>query len=301
MTTFAPVFAVVGWMLPPFLYVLPFLILRELWKASDPGTPVADEGWRRRPVTPLLHRLVHRLRHRPSRPAGGHRLCDGQVTARWRRQRSQQHSRHRRSARRFGLVHRRRRCGDRRRRGDLDHVRQTTDRPTRPIDGRNLIGSEAAWGSPTSSISFVMPRPANVASGTGDDRDRPLSKRGWRQSEAVAKRLAKHGATALYSSGYIRCVQTLEPLGKLIGADVQAEPTLARVRTVRAGARIARRGRERCGAVQPRRHHPGHDPGASATRHGDRQHLPTGASRASGCFTARDTKITKGKVWPAPC
>ncbi|MGB3733374.1 MAG: DUF4328 domain-containing protein [Ilumatobacter sp.] len=54
MTTFAPVFAVVGWMLPPFLYVLPFLILRELWKASDPGTPVADEGWRRRPVTPLL-------------------------------------------------------------------------------------------------------------------------------------------------------------------------------------------------------------------------------------------------------
>ena len=61
---------------------------------------------------------------------------------------------------------------------------------------------------------------------TEADIERPLSKRGWRQSEAVAKRLAKKGATALYSSAYVRCVQTLEPLGRLIGAEVRIEPRL---------------------------------------------------------------------------
>lgn len=60
----------------------------------------------------------------------------------------------------------------------------------------------------------------------GDDVERPLSKKGWRQSEAIAKRLKKHGATALYSSSYVRCMQTLEPISKLIGQPVQAEKRL---------------------------------------------------------------------------
>ena len=35
-TTWSPLFAIFGWMLPPFvLYVIPFLMFRELWKASD--------------------------------------------------------------------------------------------------------------------------------------------------------------------------------------------------------------------------------------------------------------------------
>lgn len=54
-TTFAPVFAVVGWVLPPFLFVLPLLVLRELWKASAPGTEAEHGGWRSGPVTPLLY------------------------------------------------------------------------------------------------------------------------------------------------------------------------------------------------------------------------------------------------------
>lgn len=54
-TTFSPVFAIVGWLLPPFLFVLPLLVLRELWKASDPTTPAGNEGWRTRSVDPLLY------------------------------------------------------------------------------------------------------------------------------------------------------------------------------------------------------------------------------------------------------
>ena len=54
-TTFAPVFAILGWFLPPFLFILPLLILRELWKASDPNTPPGSEGWRASGENPLLY------------------------------------------------------------------------------------------------------------------------------------------------------------------------------------------------------------------------------------------------------
>jgi hypothetical protein len=54
-TTFAPVFAILGWFLPPFLFVLPLLVLRELWKASDPNTPPGSEGWRANGENPLLY------------------------------------------------------------------------------------------------------------------------------------------------------------------------------------------------------------------------------------------------------
>jgi hypothetical protein len=45
-----PGWAIGGWFLPPFLYVIPFLMLRELWKASDPEVPIGGE-WRDRPVS----------------------------------------------------------------------------------------------------------------------------------------------------------------------------------------------------------------------------------------------------------
>ena len=54
-TTFAPVFAILGWFLPPFLFVVPLLVLRELWKASDPETPAGSEGWRASGENPLLY------------------------------------------------------------------------------------------------------------------------------------------------------------------------------------------------------------------------------------------------------
>ena len=46
----------------------------------------------------------------------------------------------------------------------------------------------------------------------GDDRLRPLTKSGDRQAEALAAWLKKEPIDAVLSSGYLRCVQTLEPL-----------------------------------------------------------------------------------------
>jgi hypothetical protein len=54
-TTWSPMFAIFGWLLPPFvLYVIPFLMLRELWKASDATNPEDLESWRSTKDTPLV-------------------------------------------------------------------------------------------------------------------------------------------------------------------------------------------------------------------------------------------------------
>jgi hypothetical protein len=45
--TWGPGWAIGGWFLPPFvLYVIPWLMFREMWKASDPGVPLGDDRWR---------------------------------------------------------------------------------------------------------------------------------------------------------------------------------------------------------------------------------------------------------------
>jgi hypothetical protein len=54
-TTWSPLFAIFGWFLPPLvLYVIPFLVLRELWKASEPTADVGTDSWKRSPDNPLL-------------------------------------------------------------------------------------------------------------------------------------------------------------------------------------------------------------------------------------------------------
>lgn len=66
------------------------------------------------------------------------------------------------------------------------------------------------------------------ASWTGPDEARPLSKKGRRQSDALAARLSPLATGVLVSSPYVRCVQTLEPLAALLGgAEVQIDDRLA--------------------------------------------------------------------------
>ena len=47
---------------------------------------------------------------------------------------------------------------------------------------------------------------------SGDDRLRPLTKSGERQAEALAEMLGRESIDKILSSGYLRCVQTVEPL-----------------------------------------------------------------------------------------
>lgn len=47
----------------------------------------------------------------------------------------------------------------------------------------------------------------------GDDRMRPLTGSGQRQAEALAGMLESEPIDKILSSGYLRCLQTVEPLG----------------------------------------------------------------------------------------
>ncbi len=61
----------------------------------------------------------------------------------------------------------------------------------------------------------------------GEDDQRPLSNRGLAQSEALATALAGAGVDRLWSSPFVRCVQTLEPLGRRLGISVYPFTELA--------------------------------------------------------------------------
>ena len=51
--TWGPGWAIGGWFLPPMLFVIPFLMFRQLWKSSDPATPIGSE-WRSNRVSPIV-------------------------------------------------------------------------------------------------------------------------------------------------------------------------------------------------------------------------------------------------------
>jgi 8-oxo-dGTP diphosphatase len=133
----------------------------------------------------------------------------------------------------------------------------------------------------------------------GDDVDRPLSKTGWKQSTAVARRLAKKDVTALYASPYVRCMQTLKPLGDLTGLVVHAEqrlfedepfePVLDLLNEVEDGAVLCSHGDIIPAVIN------------ALVRRGMEVETPPDWSKASVWVLRRKgTRITKGKVWPAP-
>lgn len=61
----------------------------------------------------------------------------------------------------------------------------------------------------------------------GDDVERPLTKNGRAQADALAARLAGTASPTLLSSPYLRCVQTLEPLATQLDSKVVADDRLA--------------------------------------------------------------------------
>ena len=65
--------------------------------------------------------------------------------------------------------------------------------------------------------------PAN----NNDDRKRPLDNKGILQAAALAVRLTDFAPTLLLSSPFMRCMQTLEPLGTNLAITVTSDERLA--------------------------------------------------------------------------
>jgi 8-oxo-dGTP diphosphatase len=62
---------------------------------------------------------------------------------------------------------------------------------------------------------------------TGDDRVRPLSQKGLKQAEALVPMFESFSVTSIFSSPFLRCVQTVEPLARARGMTVKQVPSLA--------------------------------------------------------------------------
>jgi len=60
----------------------------------------------------------------------------------------------------------------------------------------------------------------------GDDRLRPLDKKGRAQAESLVGQLLAFGASDVYAASRTRCHQTVEPLAQELGVRVRDEPTL---------------------------------------------------------------------------
>lgn len=61
---------------------------------------------------------------------------------------------------------------------------------------------------------------------SGDDRLRPLTKKGFKQAEALVDVFRKLDISAIFSSSYLRCVQTVEPLAAARRTQVKHSPSL---------------------------------------------------------------------------
>jgi phosphohistidine phosphatase SixA len=61
----------------------------------------------------------------------------------------------------------------------------------------------------------------------GDDRERPLDERGRRQAEDLVERLQPYPIEAILSSPARRCVETVEPLARARGLEIEVRPELS--------------------------------------------------------------------------
>ena len=67
----------------------------------------------------------------------------------------------------------------------------------------------------------------------GDDRLRPIGKKGAKQAEGLIDIFKPFKISAIYSSPYLRCVQTVEPLARDRGLEVREAAALAEGRGLR--------------------------------------------------------------------
>ena len=80
----------------------------------------------------------------------------------------------------------------------------------------------------TGTLFLVRHGAAGVRqSWSGEDRLRPLSSKGKRQAAGLAETLADRRVEAIYSSPYVRCVQSVEPLAHATALEVIEHPALA--------------------------------------------------------------------------
>ncbi|HEU5224975.1 MAG TPA: NUDIX hydrolase [Actinomycetota bacterium] len=82
-------------------------------------------------------------------------------------------------------------------------------------------------GLPASAVYVVRHAKAGVrAAWSGPDEERPLTQRGRKQARRLVERFQGLDIQRILSSPFLRCVQTVQPLGEARGLAVEATPEL---------------------------------------------------------------------------
>jgi len=88
---------------------------------------------------------------------------------------------------------------------------------------RRVVG-----GTPGFALYVVRHAKAGVRSAwTGPDQERPLTRRGRKQAQRLVERFQGLEIERILSSPYLRCVQTVQPLGEARGLPVETAPELS--------------------------------------------------------------------------
>jgi 8-oxo-dGTP diphosphatase len=95
-----------------------------------------------------------------------------------------------------------------------------------PYD-RKVLRRWAKQPPDTKSVLIVRHGTAGSKSRfSGDDKLRPLDKKGRAQAEALVAQLSAFGPTDVYAADRLRCHQTVEPLAEELGVTINNEPSL---------------------------------------------------------------------------
>ncbi|MGC0363416.1 8-oxo-dGTP pyrophosphatase MutT (NUDIX family) [Rhodococcus sp. 27YEA15] len=105
-------------------------------------------------------------------------------------------------------------------------ISEVADQLSYPMD-RMILRRFCALPPDTHTVLLVRHGKAgNRKRYKGDDTLRPLDPTGRKQSTALVDQLTIFGADAVFAAERTRCIQTVEPLARSLGVDVEIEPTL---------------------------------------------------------------------------
>ncbi|HEV7215096.1 MAG TPA: phosphoglycerate mutase family protein [Chloroflexota bacterium] len=115
----------------------------------------------------------------------------------------------------------------------------------------------------------------------GDDRERPLTKNGRRQAEALSELFQHDPIKCILSSPYRRCLETVAPLARRLGLSVAISATLAAGADADAVMALL--------LAAPA--------GTALCSHGDVIPAILDALAANGLLRAADIRCEKGATW----
>jgi broad specificity phosphatase PhoE/8-oxo-dGTP pyrophosphatase MutT (NUDIX family) len=129
--------------------------------------------------------------------------------------------------------------------GEVDRIswlpiEEAVDRLTYQRDRDLIAGLDCQRLLRTGTLYLVRHAAAgDRASWEGPDLLRPLNKKGVEQAAALSRSLAGQGIESLWSSPYVRCIQTLEALAAVTGLPITSDESLGEG-SGRAARRLAR-------------------------------------------------------------